>query len=252
MLQDSSRALAARAARRPRSCSESLQATSSRARRTRAQPSSARPCRAAREGKGESSPRVAGRRFPPRCGGAWGRPQRCEVEAMTKKKDLKKRVRERQAKTGESYTAARAQVRKVHIEEAPNANDEARAEGFRGIAIVSRKLREARDLRPLFARLRELLLALEAPACGPLLRGESLPRRIPQVLDILRARRFLERVRAGHRGLSDDGAFFALSWNERTVVGTIILIRGPMLQMGLLEDADSPPELAFPLMGLGG
>ena len=169
---------------------------------------------------------------------------------MTKKKDLKKRVRERQAKTGESYTAARAQVRRVPIEEAPNANEDARAEGFDCTAIVSKRLRAIGDLRPLFARLREMLLALNASACGPLLRGEALPHRIPQPIDLLRARRFLESARSGQRGLSSDGMFFALNWNERTVMGAIILVRRPMLQMGLLEDALWPVELS--LMGLGG
>ena len=37
---------------------------------------------------------------------------------MTAKRDLKKRIRERAAKTGESYTAARAQFRKLRIEQA--------------------------------------------------------------------------------------------------------------------------------------
>src|SRR5262245_19310635 len=42
--------------------------------------------------------------------GAWEPPQRPGRKAMTKKKDLKKRVRERQARTKESYTTALAHV----------------------------------------------------------------------------------------------------------------------------------------------
>src|SRR6266849_2482692 len=125
-------------------------------RRTRAQPYSGQPMPGLCEGKGEVSPRVSSSRFPPRCGGAWGRLHRCEVEAMTKKKDLKKRVRARQEKTGESYTVALAQLRRRRIPEAPSATAEAQAAGLRCEAVVSSKLRALGDLRTLFARLREL------------------------------------------------------------------------------------------------
>ena len=73
--------------------------------------------------------------------------------------------------------------------------------------------------------------------------------RIPRMGDFLAARRFFERVRAGERGV--DGSHFALRWGEHTVIGVILLVRKPMLQMGLLEDARTwPAELS--LIGLGG
>jgi hypothetical protein len=47
-----------------------------------------------------------------------------------------------------------------------------------------------------------------------------------------------------------EGSSFALRWGEHTVVGGIILVRKPMLQMGLLSDtAAFPAELS--LMGIG-
>jgi hypothetical protein len=170
---------------------------------------------------------------------------------MTKKKDLKKRVRARQAKTGESYTTALAHLREPQIPEAPNATAEAQAEGFHCHAVVSPKLRAVGDLRSLFARLREMLEGLGAEACGPLFRGERMPCRMPQMSDLLEARRFLQ---SRERGLSPNGRLFALSWNGHTVAGAVLLAgRKPLLQMGLLE---GPPATWWPaellLAGIGG
>lgn len=166
---------------------------------------------------------------------------------MTRKKDLKRRVRARQAKTGESYTAALAQVRKPQIPEAPDATAEARAEGFHCRAVVSEKLRTLGDLRPLFARLRQMLEALDAEACGPLFRGEPARRHIPQMKDVAEARRF---VQSGELGVSRDGRMFALAWKGVTVGGSLSpLAREPLLQLGILERAIWPAELA--LLGLG-
>lgn len=171
---------------------------------------------------------------------------------MTKKKDLKKRVRARQEKTGESYTAALAQLRRVRIPEAPGATIEAQAAGFRCEAVVSSKLRALGDLRPLFTRLRELLEGLGAEACGPLLRGEQTPRRVPQVRDMIEARRFFMEVRTGKRGLGPDGRLVAFEWGGLTVLAAVSLIwRKPLLQVGLLDDVVDwmLPPMAF--MGLG-
>ncbi len=171
---------------------------------------------------------------------------------MTKKKDLKRRVRARQEKTGESYTTALAQFRRAQIPEAPSATVEAEAAGLRCEAVVSSKLRALGDLRPLFARLRELLEALGAEACGPLLRGETAPRRMPQMRDLVEARRFLTQVRAGKRGLSQDGRLVAFAWGDLTVVAALSLLRRkPLLQLGLLDDVGQwrPPERS--LLGIG-
>ncbi len=172
---------------------------------------------------------------------------------MTRKKDLKRRVRERQARTGESYTAALAHVRKkpVENEALPDATEEAKAAGLHCSAVVSPKLRALGDLRPFFARLRELLEALESDACGPLLRGEPGPRVIPTLRDSLEARRFLAQVQAGTRGLSRDGRMFALAWNGHVVVGAIWLLRKPLLMIGLLDDAEKSWPDSLLLAGLG-
>lgn len=161
---------------------------------------------------------------------------------MTRKKDLKKRVRERQARTGESYTAALAHIRKrtVEIEELPDATGEARAAGLDCNAVVSKpELQE----QALFVRVRELLEALGVP----LQRPTPVP---PAIKLAVEARRFLDSVRAGSRGVSKDGSLFALEWKGRVVVGGILGVPGrkPLLALALLDDIRAMPELA--LMGL--
>ena len=167
---------------------------------------------------------------------------------MTKKKDLKRRVRARQAKTGESYTSALAHIREPRIPEAPDATKEALAEGLSCTAVVTPELRAMGDLRPLFARVREVLEALASPACGPLLRGEPSPRRIPEMKDTLEARRFLAAVRKGERGFSRDGRLLALEWRGHVIVGSIWLYfaHGPLLQFSRLGDAPFWPEELWP------
>jgi hypothetical protein len=171
-----------------------------------------------------------------------------EVEAMTKKRDLKRRVRARQEKTGESYTSALAHIREPRIPEAPDATKEAVAEGLSCAAVVTPELRGMGDLRPLFARVREVLEALGSPACGPLLRGETSPRRIPEPKDVLEAQRFLAAARKGERGLSGNGRLLALEWRGHVIVGSIWLYFGrkPLLQFSRLGDAPFWPEELWP------
>ncbi|HEY6909995.1 MAG TPA: hypothetical protein VI356_11540 [Myxococcales bacterium] len=175
---------------------------------------------------------------------------------MTKKKDLKRRVRQRQAKTGESYTAALAQVRGPRIAAVPEATKEAQAAGLRCKAFVSRRLRQEPGLGELFVRVREMLLALGADACGPLLRGELASGEIPDAVRLaVESRRFLAEVRAGGRGLSRDGRLFALEWKGAVLVGGIVLAgRMPLICVGSLDDLrhGGLGLEAVSLMGLGG
>ncbi|HEY5678174.1 MAG TPA: hypothetical protein VIR81_15375 [Myxococcales bacterium] len=176
---------------------------------------------------------------------------------MTKKKDLKRRVRQRQAKTGESYTAALAQVRGPRIAAVPEATKEAQAAGLRCKAFVSTRLRQEPDLAALFARLREMLEALGAKACGPLLRGEMAPGGIPDAVRLaVESRRFLAEVRAGARGFSRDGRLFALEWKGEPIVGGILVHAGraPLVYLGCLRDLGAGESMlgGLSLMGIGG
>ncbi|HET7788892.1 MAG TPA: hypothetical protein VFL36_23150 [Myxococcales bacterium] len=176
---------------------------------------------------------------------------------MTKKKDLKRRVRERQERTGESYTAALAQVRGPRVAAVPEATREAKAAGLRCRAFVSTRLRRETDLAALFARLREMLEALGAPACGPLLRGEMAPGGIPDAVRLaVESRRFLTEVRTGARGFSRDGRLFALEWKGEVIVGGIVVHAGrtPLIYLGCIEDlrANGAALAGLSLMGIGG
>ena len=173
---------------------------------------------------------------------------------MTKKKDLKKRVRARQRKTGESYTTALAHLRRPGIPQAPGATAEARSAGLHCEAVVSHGLRALGNLSPLFLLFCSLIEALAPEAAGPLLRGEPAPRRIPLMRDLIDARRFLADVRAGRRGISADRRILAFEYRGHTIVAAISAFgdRTPLVQLGLLDDAGAgwPPGLA--LLGIGG
>lgn len=176
---------------------------------------------------------------------------------MTKKKDLKRRVRERQAKTGESYTSALAQVRGPQVAAVPEATEEAEAAGLRCKAFVSTRLRREPDLAALFARLREMLEALGAPACGPLLRGEMASGGIPDAVGLaVESRRFLAEVRSGARGFSRDGRLFALEWKGEVIVGGVIVHAGrtPLIYLCCIGDLRAGGSMlaATSLMGIGG
>src|SRR5688572_2450348 len=77
-----------------------------------ARPLTAGPCPAAPRGKGESSSRARSHRPHGARSTSMGPARAASEDApMTAKKDLKKRARDRQARTGESYVTALGHVR---------------------------------------------------------------------------------------------------------------------------------------------
>jgi len=167
---------------------------------------------------------------------------------MTAKKDFKRRVRERQAKTGESYTAARAQVMaqadggeaapepteeptdepkrsSISVVEMVDASEEARSLGLACDVLVSPQLAAHIPPFEILEHVRAALLATEHdPAMsllrGALFRGES-PRRGPEIH--LRARwedtkRFFTRARVGIGGINEDGDMLALQVEDTMVL----------------------------------
>lgn len=145
---------------------------------------------------------------------------------MTARKHLKQLVRERQEKTGERYATALAHVRakarrRVPEQSLPEVTRQARLEGLHCQAFVTEHLLRSeravsspgKRFRVVFARLRELLEALEGePAAEALraavLRGEprfgSIPNGIQEVVEL---RRFVAQARAGVRGISRNGRY---------------------------------------------
>ena len=149
---------------------------------------------------------------------------------MTAKKDLKRRIRERQAKTGESYTAARAQVL-AHAGDEPSepkpsafpvvelidASETAAKLGFRCDVLVSPTLAEQLAPARIIEKLRDALLATERDPEFALLRGlvfrgvrpGRARMRVNGWWDDVR--RFLARAEAGIGGLTETGDMLAFS-----------------------------------------
>jgi hypothetical protein len=187
-------------------------------------------------------------------------------ESMTAKRDLKKRVRARQAKTGESYTAARRHVvaAKTEPEAAPKAKhgsspisvdalvdltEAATTVGLRCKVLMSEALADAITPARVLIALRELLLAMLRDPKSEFLRGVVLHGDVSagpttRALDP-RQRVFVERVRGGFTGVSPDGRSLGLHVDG---VGIICAVwrRTPTLVVCGLEDT-----LLRALSGLG-
>lgn len=153
---------------------------------------------------------------------------------MTAKRDLKRRVRDRQARTGESYMTALRHVRDQRPAADPAPAAEARtaamdvSEMFDITEIaaalgVKCRVRLAPGLAPRIdaaSVLRQLRTALTATERdrqfdtmrAVVLRGEQ---RLGQPLDGHASWRFAERLRAGIGGISDTGRLLAMTVNGR-------------------------------------
>jgi len=140
---------------------------------------------------------------------------------MTAKRDLKKHVRERQARTGEAYVtalrhvlAAREGGDKVPVVEMEDVSAAAQDCGLRFRAVMFPGLRRRIDPRVALKRLRQVLDETVGDPAFELLRAVLLGgewRQAPlDSADILRARQFVERARAGVGGVSEGGTRLAL------------------------------------------
>lgn len=146
---------------------------------------------------------------------------------MTAKRDLKKHVRERQARTGEAYVTALRHVLAardgggdpVPVVEMEDVSAAAQDCGLRFRAVMFPGLRRRVDPKAALTRLRQVLDETgEDPAFEPLravlLGGEWRQAELDGA-DILRARQFLERARAGVGGVSEGGTRVALQIEGR-------------------------------------
>ncbi|HUJ62966.1 MAG TPA: hypothetical protein VLX92_30895 [Kofleriaceae bacterium] len=137
---------------------------------------------------------------------------------MTEKRDLKRRIRERMAHTGEAYTAARRHVLDARPQGAIAVIDvlDLTEHGAR-LGLTCRigmfpQLAAEVDPVAVVERLRGVLVATAGdPAIelwhAAVLRGERPPR--PR-LDVVAVRRFSRRVLAGLGGVSADGTLLGM------------------------------------------
>jgi hypothetical protein len=141
---------------------------------------------------------------------------------MTAKRDLKRRVRERQSRTGESYMTALRQVLDqrpsvVPVVELIELSEVGAAMGIQCRVRMAPVLADRIDVVGALRRLREALIATERdPAFGlfrqVVLHGESP---VVRTLGHDAGRRFLARVRAGIGGISEHGRLLALMVDGR-------------------------------------
>ena len=164
---------------------------------------------------------------------------------MTAKKDLKRRVRERQAQTGESYVTARRHVVAqspdsehapsvplqaepkgpvIHVDEMHDITEAAAKLGWRCRVTITQSLLDRANAAHVLDKIRALLAATTSdPAMERfrtvLLKGERVPLpKIPRGFWMEQMRAFLTRAHAGIGGISEQGDCLAL-----VIDGTMVL-----------------------------
>jgi hypothetical protein len=157
---------------------------------------------------------------------------------MTAKRDLKRRVRDRQAHTGESYMTALRHVRNrrpgeresegegaVPVIEMIDVSEIAAALGIQCSVILSPTLADRIDVATVLRQLRDALAATERDPAFALmravLRGENpvAPRGTGEV-----HRRFMARARAGIGGISEHGRMLALAVSGRRGIEMVLFM----------------------------
>jgi hypothetical protein len=150
---------------------------------------------------------------------------------MTKQRDLKQLVRERQNRTGESYVTALRHVRgergsAVPVVEMVDLCEVADALGFKCRAMVLPDLAERINVVAALTQLRTVLLTTTRDRVFDLMRavvlcGERPFSSPPTMVDALR---FLERTRAGVGGVCASGRNVALPVSSRTGTEMVLFL----------------------------
>jgi hypothetical protein len=183
---------------------------------------------------------------------------------MTDKRDLKRRVRERQARTGESYMTARRQVQEqrpgaIPMVELTDLTERGAALGFKCRIAVFPRVTQQLEAVTLLTRLRDALLATEGDHALSLMRrvvlaGERARVRLTGALTE-EAMRFVRRARAGIGGVSDGGGLLAMPIEGVMLLFTLQLTpdfvpiyREPTLVIAPLDDVDDPMSALRELM----
>lgn len=149
---------------------------------------------------------------------------------MTEKRDLKRRVRERQARTGESYVTALRHVLGqreggVPVVELIDLTDIAAALGIKCRTVMAPSLVARVDPTAMLTQLRDALLTTLRDPDLALMRavviaGEQLKPELEPVID----RQFLARLRAGIGGVSASGRVLALSTAGRGAPEMVVFV----------------------------
>jgi hypothetical protein len=153
---------------------------------------------------------------------------------MTRKRDLKKRVRERQERTGERYTTALQHVRgrrvpKVPVIELGDMTAEAAGLGIKCRVFAFPDLAEKIGCAAILRRLRDALQATGDDPATELMRTVVMRGERPLVAwgsprSLIEMERFLARARAGLGGVSESGTMLALHVAGQGGVETVLCL----------------------------
>ena len=165
---------------------------------------------------------------------------------MTKKRDPKNLVPDRQAGTGEPYIAALRHVGSprtgaVKVIEFVDISDMGAALGFKCRTLVSPKLAERVDTTTMLVRLRDVLLATTRDQAFALMRSTVLYGEHPfaSQASLEQVMRFRARVRAGIGGICDSGRMLSFSIAGRTAPELVLFA----LWLTPVRYIDIPPRL---------
>lgn len=135
---------------------------------------------------------------------------------MTQHKTFKRLVRERQARTGESYMVAMRQIRDaddrqpIPVEELIDLSEPAAALGLTCRVVIQQALAACVDVGDVLRRLRSALRNTVVDPAFDLMRAVVLHGESSRAPNALIDRAFLARVKAGLGGVSSDGRVLAL------------------------------------------
>jgi hypothetical protein len=188
-----------------------------------------------------------------------------EEAKMTQQRDLKRRVRDRQAQTGESYMTA---LRHVQAQKPPafpvvelvDLTEVGAALGFKCRIVMAPGLTGQIDTASALVRLRDVLLTRDRDGAletfrAVVLRGERRQFRLTQsTFDD--ARELILRARAGLGGVSEGGRLLAMHVDGKSgaimVLFTLWIVpefvpmtREPSLILASLEGTPTHPLLAW-------
>ena len=184
---------------------------------------------------------------------------------MTQQRDLKRRVRDRQSRTGESYMTALRQVLAQRppafdVVELTDLTEIGAPLGFKCRIVMAPDLQDQIDIAATLARFRDVLLTPDRDGALELfravtLRGERRQLHLTQTVfgDV---RQFIARARAGLGGVSEGGYLMALQVDGKSGATMVLftlwllpefvpVVREPSLILASLDGIPPDPLLAW-------
>jgi hypothetical protein len=173
-------------------------------------------------------------------------------EQMTKQRDLKRLVRDRQSQTGESYMVALRHVRgprgtSVPVVEFVEVTDIGAAIGLKCRVLVLPELAERVDVTAVLQQLRAVLIATAHDHAFSLMRSVVLcgERPFASQTTVEEGQRFRDRTRAGIGGICDSGRMLSFAVAGRRAAELVVFL----LWLIPVRHIDAAPSLLVTPVG---